>query len=304
MPALLLLACLACAAPAHAAPAGMKDTTGTWIETSKACTFLAWNPRPEPDEEIRWTGPCDDNDMAHGTGTLQWYLNGKTTSQETGQAVHGKWHGRVVSQINEQVRYEGQFAHGRRIGLTRQFYSRPIWNVLKQRSPHQEWAADGYWEKDEFVVPMLHSRFQEPRPCPKAEHDRDLCVSRLHHLLAAENAAMTTINQLGRCLTHAEMLIEVYAEARPDKKQVAYYGKAYEKISALAKAKGYADHMEAAQNDSAPAVEAYMKRLIGPRLEALHKKDLDEDDEQRAFAPLAIEALAPYFQKNCAAYLK
>lgn len=295
---------LAAAALLHSPGALAADPKGAWIKADKACTFLAWNPRPEPNEDIRWTGPCDDNDRAHGTGTLQWYLNDKPTSQETGQAVHGKWHGRVVSQINEQIRYEGEFAHGRRIGLTRQFYSRPVWEVLKTRSPHQEWAADGHWENDEFVLPMLHSRFQEPRPCPKAEQDRDLCVSRLHDLLVAENAALTTINQLGRCLTHAEMLMEVYIESRPDKKQVIRYSKAYEKMAELAKKKGYADHMEAAQTDSGPAIEADIQRLVGPRLAALRQKNLDEDAEQRAYGPLAVEALAPYFQKHCTAYLK
>ena len=195
------------------------EPAGEWIKTSRGCEFSAWNSSPVPDEKIAWTGACDEDDVAHGTGTLQWYRDDKPTSQEKGQAVHGKWHGRVVSQLNEHVRYEGQYAWGRRIGLTRQFYSKAILEGLKKESPYREWIAEGSWEQDEFVLSMLYSRFAERRICPRVELDRDLCVSQQQALLATENAALASINQLGRCLNHAEMLAEVYIENLPDKKQ-------------------------------------------------------------------------------------
>lgn len=292
-----------CAALVFNASAIAAGPKGVWISTHKACEFSAWTPNANAGESITWTGECQD-DVAHGSGTLQWFRDYRAAEKQTGQAVNGKWHGRVLSQFNFGARDEGDYAQGRRIGLARQSFSRAATEELKTRSPYKDWLADGYWEKDEFVLPMLHSRFQEPRPCPRAEQRRDQCASLVKALLATENTALTTINQLGRCLNHAEMLMEVYGESQPDKQQMTYYGQAFEKITALAKGKGYAEHMDTAQADSQPAVEADMKRIIGPRLEALRQKQLDEDAEQRAFAPLAIEALAPYFQKNCAAYLK
>ena len=62
--------------------------------------------------------------------------------------------------------------------------------------------------------------------------------------------------------------------------------------------------MEAAQHDSGPAIQADIVRLVGPRLEALHQKDMDEKAQQRAQGQLAIEVLAPYFQKNCRAFVQ
>lgn len=298
--AVLTLVLGACAALTHHPDASAAAPKGQWLKTSKACAFTAWNPAPEEGEELVWTGPCKD-DVAHGNGTLQWLLNGQPTDRETGLAVNGKWHGRVVSYLGIHTRYEGEFAYGRRIGLTRHIYGKAVVDALQTKSPHKEWFADGYWDKDELVVPMLYSRFQDRRTCPKAEQARDLCVHQVHTLLTAEQAALFTINQLGRCMSHAEMLMEVYSETNPDKKRLNHYGAAYGKLQELARKKGFSEHMDAAQLDSAPAIEADIQRLAGRQLEALHKQDVDDDAMRRAHGQLAIEVLAPYFKKNCQA---
>jgi len=284
-------------------PASAAEKKGEWLRTEKSCEFSSWNAMPVPDEKIEWTGACKD-DVAHGTGKLQWYRDGNPTSYEQGQCANGKWHGRVVSYINDHVRYEGNFAYGRRIGLTRQIYDKVILEGLKTQSPYKEWIAQGYGEKDEFVLPMLYSRFQDRRICPKAEQDKDQCQSQASAFIAAEEAAMTTINQLGRCLNQAEALAQVYADFKPDKKMLNYYGNAYNKISAVAVKRGFGEHMEAAQVDTQPAMFDDVQRALGPRLDALRQQDEDDGAARRAQAKASIEALVPYFKKNCSVFAK
>ncbi len=76
---------LALAAPARAqAPPG-------WIADSKTGCKV-WDPAPEPDEAITWSGPCK-NGYADGEGTLQWTENGKPTDRYVGEYHNGKRNG-------------------------------------------------------------------------------------------------------------------------------------------------------------------------------------------------------------------
>ena len=52
-----------------------KPATPDWITTTnKPCKV--WNPNPEPNESVTWTGPCKDG-YANGKGILFWTENGK-----------------------------------------------------------------------------------------------------------------------------------------------------------------------------------------------------------------------------------
>ena len=45
--------------------------TGAWIlDIAVGCKV--WNPHPQPNETMRWSGACA-NGMAHGRGAAQWF---------------------------------------------------------------------------------------------------------------------------------------------------------------------------------------------------------------------------------------
>lgn len=298
-PAARALLCMG-AALLLASPASAADKKGEWIKTDKACEFSAWNPYPEEGEKIAWTGDCKDG-VAHGAGTLQWTLDGTAINKDVGQAANGKWHGRVVSYLPDGIRYEGDFSFGRRVGLTRHIYSKAALESSKARSASQAWVAEGYWAQDEFVLPMLYSRFAERRICPKAEQDRDLCVGQLHALLANEKTTLATLHQFGLCMNFAETLMEIYDEKKtPEPKQVRYHGQIFDKIAQAAKAKGLSAHTDDAQDDTRPALFASLQ----PIMASLQAKDKNDEEMDDAEARAVINALTPSFKKNCQAFLK
>jgi opacity protein-like surface antigen len=106
--------------------------TGNWItDTSAGCKV--WNPHPQPNESIHWSGACADG-FAQGRGAAQWFRNnlpfetdegewraGRQAGYGTqvwpsgrydGQLVDGEPHGHGVM-IVQGARYEGDFRNGR-----------------------------------------------------------------------------------------------------------------------------------------------------------------------------------------------
>jgi hypothetical protein len=83
-----------------------------YIADAKGC--LVWNPYPQSEETITWSGPCRDG-MASGTGELQWYRAGIKDSNYNGDMVAGKYDGKGIS-IDSKGRYEGDFVAGKRTG--------------------------------------------------------------------------------------------------------------------------------------------------------------------------------------------
>lgn len=105
---------------------------GAWIaDTSVGCQV--WNPHPQPDETIRWSGACA-NGFAQGHGAAQWFKNGAPFETDEGEWLAGRqtghgsqvWpagrydgelldgepHGRGVL-ISQGLRYEGEFRSGK-----------------------------------------------------------------------------------------------------------------------------------------------------------------------------------------------
>ena len=85
-----------------------------WIaEPGNGCKV--WNPNPQPDESIHWTGGCRDG-MADGDGVLTWYGQDKSkeTERETGRFQRGRMNDRHGSQINSTgVKITGAWVEGR-----------------------------------------------------------------------------------------------------------------------------------------------------------------------------------------------
>ena len=67
------------------------DSTAGWITaTNKPCKI--WNPEPQPNESVTWSGPCKDG-FASGKGILRWTENGKPDVVFDGEYANGKRNG-------------------------------------------------------------------------------------------------------------------------------------------------------------------------------------------------------------------
>jgi MORN repeat len=114
-------------APTHA---------GTWVvDTKSGCQV--WNPNPQLDESVSWSGSCD-NGRAEGRGIAQWSRNGKPGETDEGEWRNGRqvnkgtqsWStGRYEGELSDgepnghgvltlqKLRYEGEFRNGRPNGF-------------------------------------------------------------------------------------------------------------------------------------------------------------------------------------------
>jgi hypothetical protein len=105
---------------------------GGWIADA-AAGCQVWNPHPQPNETIRWTGACA-NGFAQGRGAAQWFRSNLPFESDEGEwragrqigygsqvwpsgrydgeLVDGEPHGRGVL-ILQSLRYEGEFRNGK-----------------------------------------------------------------------------------------------------------------------------------------------------------------------------------------------
>lgn len=74
-----------------ALPAVAQAPQSDWIEDATTGCRV-WNPRPEPNETIRWTGPCIEG-IANGTGVLEWFKDGQPNGRTEGEYREGKQNG-------------------------------------------------------------------------------------------------------------------------------------------------------------------------------------------------------------------
>ncbi len=65
-----------------------------WITTTNQ-PCKVWNPEPQPDESVTWSGDCKDG-FATGKGILRWTENGKPDVEFDGEYRNGKRNGQGV----------------------------------------------------------------------------------------------------------------------------------------------------------------------------------------------------------------
>jgi len=73
------------------------------------------NPFGRDEVQVRWSGECDAQGRASGSGVLEWRLGGKT-SRFRGEVREGAPNGRGVQTWPGGDRYEGHFRNGKRDG--------------------------------------------------------------------------------------------------------------------------------------------------------------------------------------------
>ena len=84
------LAGLCCSLPL-AAMAQDRQAAGDWITASNQPCKI-WNPQPQPNESVTWSGGCKDG-FASGKGVLKWTENGKPDAEFDGTYANGKRNG-------------------------------------------------------------------------------------------------------------------------------------------------------------------------------------------------------------------
>ena len=76
-----------------------------WITaTNQPCKI--WNPAPQPDEAVTWSGECRDG-FASGRGHLRWTVKGMLDAEYDGSYANGKRNGYGVLIIPDGRRIEG-----------------------------------------------------------------------------------------------------------------------------------------------------------------------------------------------------
>jgi hypothetical protein len=102
------------ATPKPVTPLPSEPTLEHWIaDASTGCKVS--NPKPEPNESIRWKGKCK-NGLAEGKGTLEWFKGGQPYSVSTGNFREGKLHGHVIYHSANGGFYEGETVNDKKDG--------------------------------------------------------------------------------------------------------------------------------------------------------------------------------------------
>jgi len=79
-----------------------------WITaTNQPCKI--WNPEPQQNESVTWSGPCKDG-FASGKGILRWTEDGKPDAEYDGEYANGKRNGSGVMITPDGQRTEGEWA--------------------------------------------------------------------------------------------------------------------------------------------------------------------------------------------------
>jgi|SRR5262245_40603289 len=100
--AFLLLATQAMAQPRDSA-------APDWITaTNQPCKI--WNPSPQPNESVTWSGECKDG-YASGQGVLRWTVDGKLDAVYEGRYANGKRNGHGTLVIAGGRRIEGEWVN-------------------------------------------------------------------------------------------------------------------------------------------------------------------------------------------------
>src|SRR5258708_2152602 len=88
-----------------------------WITTTnKPCKV--WNPEPQPNESVTWSGPCKDG-FASGQGILLCTENGKPDVVYEGEYANGKRDGHGVLLTPDGKRIEGAWVNDRLLTANR-----------------------------------------------------------------------------------------------------------------------------------------------------------------------------------------
>lgn len=87
---------------------------GMWLTDFKA-NCKVWNNDPDPRDQVVWSGTCTQG-LAHGGGTMQWFVEGKPLGQYDGDYVAGRMTGKGWFTWANGEAYDGDWKDDRRTG--------------------------------------------------------------------------------------------------------------------------------------------------------------------------------------------
>ena len=85
-----------------------------WMELASHPGCYVWNPNPQPDETVIWTGECSAG-FVQGPGTLTW-TPPEGSQEHEGNRRYGQPHGESVIRDSEGWVGQGPFVNGKRSG--------------------------------------------------------------------------------------------------------------------------------------------------------------------------------------------
>jgi hypothetical protein len=106
---LVFLAALASMALVFPAASQDRSVEPEWITaTNQPCKI--WNPEPQPNESVTWSGGCTDG-FASGKGVLRWTEGGKPDAVFEGEYANGKRNGPGVLTLPDGRREAGNWVN-------------------------------------------------------------------------------------------------------------------------------------------------------------------------------------------------
>jgi hypothetical protein len=99
---------------AQSAAAGAAPLASTWLADARTGCKV-WDPQPEPEESVRWSGACKGG-FASGPGVTEWVEHGLVTERTEGERTGGHLQGRGVQTLANGDRFEGSWKDDRREG--------------------------------------------------------------------------------------------------------------------------------------------------------------------------------------------
>jgi hypothetical protein len=92
-------------------------SSGRWVRTlDGGC--LVWDPLPQPEETITWSGACVEGKASgRGTEVSRYRVDGTRKEERyTGDMLGGRLHGHGTLLYDNGDRYEGEYAQSKRVG--------------------------------------------------------------------------------------------------------------------------------------------------------------------------------------------
>lgn len=147
---------------------------GDWsVDSSSKCK--AWNPYPQPNEAIKWSGDCLDG-YAHGQGTMQWYLNGELVDVYVGNYAKGLMNGEGKFTWANGTSYNGEYYLGERNGFGVMTLTQSDANLLSYTTRGLgTWVGDTYkviglWRGNDFhTICASKEECMNQQPTPQTQ---------------------------------------------------------------------------------------------------------------------------------------
>ena len=92
-------------------PCAPQPSGACWMEISGRSECYVWNPNPQPNETVTWTGECAGG-LAQGTGTITWVVPAGGGQTNTGRLQDGRNTGHWVIRFADGTVAEGPMVNG------------------------------------------------------------------------------------------------------------------------------------------------------------------------------------------------